>query len=123
MWVGEAVELLLDHLDSYGVCVMDHFLGAQRGSGLISEIHKLEAAEPFRVSTVIPQPVFRIRVRMDPLWSGLPGSGSVKIRNNYLISTRILIPKCIQCFCSYVGVFQNFQLCKSTGITVRLHNV
>ena len=62
VWVGEAVELLLDHLDSYGVCVMDHFLGAQRGSGLISEIHKLEAAEPFRVSTVALQPVFRIRI-------------------------------------------------------------
>jgi hypothetical protein len=50
VWLSEAVKVLVEHLNAYGVCVMDHFLGAVRGNALIDEIHKLEAAEPFRVS-------------------------------------------------------------------------
>ncbi len=49
MWLAEAVEVLLDHLNSYGMCVMDNFLGPAGGSALMDEIHRLEAAQPFRV--------------------------------------------------------------------------
>lgn len=78
VWVAEAVELLVDHLNAYGVCVMDHFLGPTRGSALMEEIHRLEAAEPFR----------------DGQLMAADGKNSISIRSDKIAWTDGVHPPC-----------------------------
>ena len=50
VWLGNCVRILLEHLNKYGVCVVDNFLGEEKGSLVLQEVLNLQKEHRFQVS-------------------------------------------------------------------------
>jgi len=46
-WLNSSVRTLIEHLNRYGVCVVDNFLGDEKGSKLLDEIWRMQKREYF----------------------------------------------------------------------------
>jgi len=63
-WLGNSVKILLEHLNKYGVCVVDNFLGEEKGSKVLEEVLNLQENEGFQDGQVmsgggLPEPSIR----------------------------------------------------------------
>jgi len=47
-WLYDTVNILIDHLNKYGVCVIDDFLGESRGEDILEEVKTLWSSDVFR---------------------------------------------------------------------------
>jgi len=47
-WISEAVKVVIDHLDKFGACVIDDFLGETRGREILSEVLQLQQLQIFQ---------------------------------------------------------------------------
>lgn len=41
-WIAEAVEIVIEHLNKFGACVMDNFLGEKNGLKILDEVLELQ---------------------------------------------------------------------------------
>ena len=44
-WLYKTVDILIDHLNKFGACVIDDFLGEDRGLDILDEVKHLQLAE------------------------------------------------------------------------------
>ena len=51
-WVKKFSEILIDHLNQFGVCVIDGFLGPDRGARILNEVLQLQETTPFKVNLI-----------------------------------------------------------------------
>ena len=47
-WLYDTVNILIDHLNKYGACVIDDFLGESRGEDILEEVKTLWSSDVFR---------------------------------------------------------------------------
>ena len=47
-WIVKTVNIVIEHLNKYGACVIDEFLGEERGSEILENVKKLQDAHLFR---------------------------------------------------------------------------
>ena len=48
-WLCEAVNVVIEHLDKFGACVIDDFLGETKGMKILSEVLQLQQLQIFQV--------------------------------------------------------------------------
>eukprot|EP00088_Acartia_fossae_P000351 TRINITY_DN1013_c0_g1_i2.p1 TRINITY_DN1013_c0_g1~~TRINITY_DN1013_c0_g1_i2.p1 ORF type:complete len:422 (-),score=58.65 TRINITY_DN1013_c0_g1_i2:177-1442(-) len=47
LWLNKSVRVLIEHLNRYGVCVVDNFMGDEKGSKLLQEIWRMQRQDCF----------------------------------------------------------------------------
>ena len=58
-WLLKTVDIIIDHLNKFGVCVLDDFLGADRGADTLEEVLGLRAAQLFREGQLVAAARYR----------------------------------------------------------------
>jgi len=71
-WIVKTVKIVIEHLNKYGACVIDQFLGEERGSEILENFKKLRNAHLFREGQ---------------LASNRPGSSNVRYRSDMITWT------------------------------------
>jgi len=51
-WVKKFSSILIEHLNKFGVCVIDNFIGEARGTRILKEVLHMEETIPFTVGTL-----------------------------------------------------------------------
>jgi len=47
-WISEAVTVVIEHLNKFGACVIDNFIGETRGSEILTEVLELQKLQTFQ---------------------------------------------------------------------------
>ena len=91
-WLLKTVDIIIDHLNKFGVCVLDDFLGADRGADTLEEVLGLRAAQLFREGQLVAAPSVpaAARYRSDEItWTDGVTPHSPAIRNLIRLVSRI----------------------------------
>ena len=97
-WLLKTVDIIIDHLNKFGVCVLDDFLGADRGADTLEEVLGLRAAQLFREGQLVAAPSVpaAARYRSDEItWTDgvTPHSPAIRnlIRSVYRMETKNIL--------------------------------
>ena len=85
-WVEKSVDIVIEHLNKFGACVIDDFLGPDRGHDILEEVEGLQAAQMFRGGQLVTASATADRYRSDLIaWTDGVSPPGPSIR--HLIST------------------------------------
>ena len=80
-WLYKTVDILIDHLNKFGACVIDDFLGEDRGLDILDEVQHLQLAEMWQAGQHVSNGHMSEKYRNDQItWTDgvTPPSPSIK---------------------------------------------
>ena len=66
-WVLKTVDIVIEHLNKFGACVIDDFLGPDRGHDILEEVESLQTAQMFRAGQLVTASATADRFRTDQI--------------------------------------------------------
>ena len=81
-WVLKTVDIVIEHLNKFGACIIDDFLGPDRGHDILEEVESLQAAQMFRGGQLVTASATADRFRTDQItWTDGISPPSPSIRH------------------------------------------
>ena len=92
-WVLKTVDIVVEHLNKFGACIIDDFLGPDRGHDILEEVESLQAAQMFRGGQLVTASATADRFRTDQItWTDGISPPSPSIR--HLIRLMMMHEQC-----------------------------
>ena len=81
-WVHKTVDIVIEHLNKFGACIIDDFLGPDKGQDILEEVESLQAAQVFSGGQLVTASDTADRFRSDQItWTDGVSPPSPAIRH------------------------------------------